>query len=195
VRVEDAQGEATTGADGRFFLRELPAGTQTVDVRLIGYSPARRTVQLSPRDTARVDIALQRVVLLREVRVDARSGMGRDRAEFESRRRLGLGHYRSDSALQRLPTIRSVFYSMPSLRVEGRGAFDFILLVQTPRGWCSPLLFIDGFPSDYRMLASYNPEELVAVEVYPRAASLPGRYTNPRSNCGSVLVWTTLARW
>ncbi|HJU64693.1 MAG TPA: carboxypeptidase regulatory-like domain-containing protein [Gemmatimonadaceae bacterium] len=195
VAVEDAEGEAVTNEVGRFLLNGLPSGTQTLDVRLIGYSPARRTVDLRARDTAFVDVTLQRLVVLREVRVDARSGMGRDRAEYEARRRLGFGYALADSSIQRLPTIRSVFYSLPELRVESMGAFDFRLLVQAPTGWCEPLLFIDGFPSDYEMLASYNPEDLVAVEAYPRAVMLPGRYTNPRTNCGSVLVWTDLSRW
>ena len=43
--------------------------------------------------------------------------------------------------------------------------------------------------------ASYDPDELVAVEVHPRAATLRGRFTNPRTNYGSVLVWTNLSRW
>src|SRR6185503_8874209 len=39
-------GAATSRNDGRFSLQSLPAGSQSFDIRAIGFSPARRLVDL-----------------------------------------------------------------------------------------------------------------------------------------------------
>ena len=50
---------AATGADGRFRLRNVPAGSQTLVVRFIGYRTAERDVTVGPGETVRVNVALQ----------------------------------------------------------------------------------------------------------------------------------------
>ncbi|MGH7720795.1 MAG: carboxypeptidase-like regulatory domain-containing protein [Gemmatimonadaceae bacterium] len=197
-----------TGENGQFTLRDLPAGTQTLDVRLLGYSPARRTVALRSGDTTRVEVGLERVVVLREVRVDANLGIGRDRLEFEQRRRMGFGHFLGDSALQRMHSTKTMLYEIPGLRVQSTGAFLFVPLVQRPAGWCEPALYIDKFPAAFEELASYPPEELVGLEVYTRPSTAPPGYSlrpvagasgrgvsGSHEDCGVILVWTRQARW
>lgn len=40
------------------------------------------------------------------------------------------------------------------------------------------------------MLTDVYPDELAAVEVYPRSAGLPAELSTTRSSCGAVAVWT-----
>ena len=51
---------ATTGSDGRFVLEPVPAGTQTLRVRLIGYRTVDRAVVVVAGDTVRVEVTLER---------------------------------------------------------------------------------------------------------------------------------------
>jgi len=91
--------------------------------------------------------------------------------------------------------VRSVLSSVPSIQlVRGRGNTDFMVLLSNPsvggRGWCAPPLYIDGFLADWDQLHTYTPKDLVGVEVYPRAASVPVQYQQVSSGCGVVLIWT-----
>ena len=36
----------------------------------------------------------------------------------------------------------------------------------------------------------HSPEELLAIEVYPRSQNVPLQYATPWVDCGVVLVWT-----
>ena len=49
---------ARSGADGKFTINEVPAGAQRLRAARIGYSPADQLVNLTPGQTATVNIAL-----------------------------------------------------------------------------------------------------------------------------------------
>src|SRR5712692_3274425 len=49
---------ALTGADGRFVVAGVPAGTDTVRARMLGYGPGRQAVTIRAGDAAVVDFAL-----------------------------------------------------------------------------------------------------------------------------------------
>ena len=73
VSIVGAAQSATTGADGGFLLEQVPAGTHTVRVRLLGYRMTERVVRIVGGDTIRIDVALQPdIQRLSPVRVDAR---------------------------------------------------------------------------------------------------------------------------
>jgi TonB-linked SusC/RagA family outer membrane protein len=52
---------ASTNADGRFVIRNVPAGSHTVRVQLLGFSPVEQAVTVAAGQTATVDIALKEV--------------------------------------------------------------------------------------------------------------------------------------
>src|SRR5206468_8631573 len=58
VSVTVGSRAALTQADGRFVLTGVPAGTDTVRARMLGYGPARQAVTVVAGDAVVVDIAL-----------------------------------------------------------------------------------------------------------------------------------------
>ncbi|HVX41158.1 MAG TPA: SusC/RagA family TonB-linked outer membrane protein [Gemmatimonadaceae bacterium] len=59
---------ATTGADGRYTLRGVPAGTATVQVLRVGYEAQKKTVAVTAGEPATLDFTMaQAVVQLQEI--------------------------------------------------------------------------------------------------------------------------------
>ncbi|HJU67317.1 MAG TPA: TonB-dependent receptor [Gemmatimonadaceae bacterium] len=74
ISVVGTAAATTTGPDGRFVLDRIPAGVQTVRVRLLGYRIVERAVLVRSGDTVRADVTLEREAqLLSPIRVDAAS--------------------------------------------------------------------------------------------------------------------------
>jgi len=195
VIVRDA-GSTSLRAGGTFVLTGLPAGTQWVSVQAIGRQAAEQAVDLRSGDTTAVSVTLEPLpVTLDPVRVTAPQ---RSVAlqEFEERRRLGLGYTRTAADLEGVRTMRAVFTGAPSVRVERArgGVGDFEILIESPgvsgQGWCVASLFIDGFKARFEQLSSYQPTDLIGVEIYQRVSSAPLQYQSTSSGCGVVLVWT-----
>jgi iron complex outermembrane receptor protein len=53
----------TTATDGRFQLPRVPAGTQTVEFRAVGFAPQRKAVQVIEGQTIVLDVAMDRQVV------------------------------------------------------------------------------------------------------------------------------------
>ena len=84
VTIQGTQLGALTDEDGRYRVRGVPAGEQTVRVRLVGYRSATRTVEVEAGETVTADFQLQvSAVELQEVVVNVVTG------EQQNRRRLG----------------------------------------------------------------------------------------------------------
>lgn len=73
---------ATTDADGRYVLRDVPAGSQTVRTTAIGYSRMEGTVTVTAGQTVSLNFALNRAVIqLDEVVVTGTAG-GQEKREL-----------------------------------------------------------------------------------------------------------------
>ncbi|HTR20088.1 MAG TPA: TonB-dependent receptor [Gemmatimonadales bacterium] len=59
ITVTGARATVASDATGRFHLTDVPAGSPTVTVRLYGYRPDQRTIQLAAGDTVRLTVILQ----------------------------------------------------------------------------------------------------------------------------------------
>src|SRR5437764_10626006 len=78
VTVAVGSRGALTEADGRYLITGVPAGTDTLRTRMIGYAPAKRSVTVVGGDTTVVDVALSpQAVGLSEIVV---TGYGEQRA-------------------------------------------------------------------------------------------------------------------
>jgi hypothetical protein len=196
-RVSVREGASTViGDDGTFMIRDVAPGTQWVSVQAIGRAPAGQAVDLRPGDTTWLPVTLGPLpVTLAPVRV---LGLpSRMLADFEERRRAGsgLGYFRGEAEIAGMASLRSVLSSLPSIQlVRGRGNTDFMALLPNPgvggRGWCLAALYVDGFLADWDQLQTYKPQDLVGVEMYPRASSAPVQYQQVATGCGVVLIWT-----
>ncbi len=189
VGVDDAVGEAYSDADGRFLLTGLPAGSQMVMGRLIGFTAARAMVDLRDGDTAQVELAMRAVNVLDTIRVTASARASAELDEIQQRARMGAGYRLSEEELRTKSTMRTVFAGMPSLVVEGPSVFNFRLLGRVAAGYCGVNLYIDGRRAATDELQSYRPDQLIAVEYFPRSAEAPMRYQGA-STCSVMLVWT-----
>ena len=196
-RVSVREGATTMIEDnGTFIVRGVTPGTQWLNVQAIGRAPQGLAVDVRSGDTTVVDVTLGPLpVALAAVRVVGVAS--RMLSDFEERRRAGsgLGYFRGEAEIAGMASIRSVLTSMPSIQlVRGQGNADFMALLPNPgiggRGWCVPGLYIDGFQADWDQVHTYKPQDLVGVEMYPRAASAPLQYQQVATGCGVVLIWT-----
>lgn len=194
VTVDDAVPSAYTNEDGRFSITGLPAGTQTIMVRMVGYTAVRMPVLLKDNDTARVTMRVRSLTVLDTIRVTASSGASNIALEdLELRMRTGSGYYLKGEDVRRRNSMRAVFQGLPGLTIEGRTAFQFTL--QTlQQGRPTPVaLYVDGLKSDEQAIQTYRPDQIIAVEWYPRGQDAPLKYQG--GNLQPVmLVWTRFIR-
>jgi hypothetical protein len=209
---------ARTSSEGTYALTGLPAGTQTLDVRAVGFAPKRLTVDLRTGERRVVDVTLEgaNAQALAEVNIVGR-GNRVDRTGFEDRRKKGFGQFITDEEIRR----RGVFETTQALwnvlgaRVIWDG-HDNVVMFTRPIGTgratgragsmvvggynnlCSPGYWVDGFampspkqgggPADANAYA--RPRDIRGIEVYIDPGSAPAQYRRPDVPCGVILIWT-----
>ena len=186
VRVVGTRGTTLSDARGRFELRDLPAGTQVLEVRRIGYLLAQQPVELRAARSVTQDIRLQRIVTLDSIRVLAQRSRYR---EFEEHRKHnGFGRFfTAEQIEERHPFETSDLFRMtPGFRVAGYGIDAKIISTRGAIfGSCEPQIVIDGMPDqDINLI---NPTSVGAMEVY--AAGQPGPVQYERG-CGVIVIWS-----
>ena len=203
VLLDGSTLQARTDSTGRFRLGNVPPGTQTVEVRLVGLAPGRRTVDVAPGDTTRVSLTLVRSQLLDAVVVlGARpaGAMAAQVADAVRRHRSGVGHLFTAEQIAGRATIPSVLQDVPGLRIGVVGTADngwvpWMRYYGPTGGECVPRLYIDGIEHDYPELRLLGPDDIEAIEVYRTPTQAPffvaGSSHYGRSElCGVVIVWT-----
>ena len=147
VRIlADGVAEVRTGADGRFLIRGLAAGTQQIEAQAIGFAPATVIVDVVPRDTVSANLNLSKVTVLDSVKVTARSLL-RQRLvnQFIERRKEGIGYFRDSTTIGKANTLQQVFADLPVTTRIGRGGVPTFTMQRCPPA--PVLLWIDGFPA------------------------------------------------
>lgn len=188
VSVPGTGLEERTGDAGNFTLGNLPAGTQTLDVRAIGFEPRRLVVDLTPAHLTTVDVRLEhRVRTLDVVKIYGKSN--HSIAEFERRLRAGWGHILTpaDIAKRNALNVSDLFRTIPGVRVAPTRGFGYAVLL---RGGCLPTVYLNGMRMSDDAASTIDqlvsPDEITAVEVYTTATRPPEFWGN---NCGSVVLW------
>jgi len=184
--------EATTRGDGHFTLGGLPAGTFSVEARLIGFEPKRVAVDLSDRTPASVDIVFKERVqeLSRVVVMGKPSNIAIDIDGFLRRARTGQGHYitAQDAVLKNAFDVTDALRTTPGIQIEPSGEFGVVILM---RGHCSPVVYVDGnemTDGSTSLDDIIPPQQVAGIEVYAGLGEAPIQY---RSNgCGTILVWS-----
>jgi hypothetical protein len=186
VSVPGTGVEGRTQDTGAYTLSNLPAGTQPVEVRVIGLEPKSVTVDLARHHLTTLDITLDRPVqTLDAVRV---YGTGNSRlAEFERRVKAGWGHILTPGDIEKRHAFKTtdLFRTIPGVRVVP-GRFGDVVLLRN----CRPTVYVNGMRMDDNAATDIdqlaNPEEITGVEVYT-TASRPMEFWG--NNCGSVVIW------
>jgi hypothetical protein len=190
--------EARTTSDGRFTLRDVPAGTRQVEFTAIGMLPVSTVVDVRANDTVRVAVSLRNVTTLDVVKVTGDAHQQRFARGIEERKRSGFGYQMDSTKISQNATLASVFAGMPSMRVQRRGnttLFNLLLPGNAVRGPCEAYIFLDGVPRNGQDdLDFLRASDIATIEVYPRVYSVPVELAPPRDNeCGVVAVWTKAA--
>lgn len=201
VRLWGSSTETRTDNDGEFRFGTSAAGTQLVDVRMIGFVPTRRVVDVSPATGARVDFTMSDFPTeIDTVRVlTAAARRPGNLAAFEHRRSLGHGTFLdADQVEIRRPLVfTDLLRGIPGVTIRTVDMMTRAVQMRAANGTsCVPALVVDGMrlPLDDMNVDDVIPADLVkAVEVYPRRIQAPPEYQT--MDCGSVVVWTGVRGW
>ncbi|HXE61241.1 MAG TPA: carboxypeptidase regulatory-like domain-containing protein [Gemmatimonadaceae bacterium] len=196
VLLLGTQLSARSDATGSFRLSGLPAGTQSVEVREIGFSPKRFAVDLSPKRPSTLLAALdQRTNVLKTMEITAKRGS--EVPGFDQRKRSGLGYYMDRDQIERSASISTtdLFRQVPGLTVVWDGEGYSIEVNRTSNaGSCPVQYYIDGTPflsqgDDIDQVV--QPQEIAAIEVYKSSAETPMEFQGATgAPCGTIVIWT-----
>lgn len=188
VRVVGARGTALSDERGRFELRDLPAGTQVLEARRLGYLLAQQPVELRATRPVSQDVRLQRIVTLDSMRVLAQRSRY---PEFEQHRRMnGFGTFLTADEVARRASFETsdLFRMIPGFRVSGYGLDAKVTSsrgVTSLTGACSPNIVIDGMPDQEINLI--HPSSIGAMEIYRAGQPAPPQYDR---GCGAIVIWS-----
>ena len=186
--------EVVTGANGRFRILSLPAGSSILVVRHLGYAATTTALRVTEGDTLRMSFALERVASALDTVLVAGRRLSPRMAEFEDRRSRGFGQFMTRDQIEKrngvftadlIRTFQSVSIVTPRGRRFDQVAFNI-------RSGCPFKLFLDGIALSSSNLADLpTPRDLAGIEVYSGAATIPLQdKSTGGSFCGVILFWT-----
>jgi hypothetical protein len=185
VRVLGFATSTRSDERGSYLLTGLPAGTQEIEVRRLGFGIARGPVTLRSEQRSRLDVVLDRVATLESFNVVGRRWRY---AEFEQRRKEALdGRFLDEDEIRKMNLNSTVDYvnKLPGFRaVHVRWGEVKIVSMSDPG--CSPVVLVDDLPVN-NMIELPIPSALGALEVYRGTAGAPPEHRSP---CGTIIFWT-----
>jgi len=194
--------EAVSDADGRFSFATLPPGTHTLEVRAVGFSPARQPVDIVLGAPGATEVELSNLgITLDTVRVVAqRMFSSRPDAEIERRLAKSLGHLIDEKELEkRRPMVMTdVLRTIPGVQIlPGRRSGEDVWMRGGQgilgNGRCRPDVRVDGSlvtnDETFPFNAIVGIEQIRAIEVYAHSSLVPVEYQT-LSGCGVIAIWT-----
>ena len=203
VRVLGSGTQVRTNTEGNFAIVDAGAGTQTVEARAIGYQPMRQPVQLRESEPTVVTLRLpvQRVQL-DTVRVVAGKTIAPEVRAIERRWRTGTGTIMDGRTVRERATlfVTDALRGINGASVRQVGGFGQTVMLRAVNGVeCSATVVIDGSPLAASTTANISideiarPEDIAAIEIYPRVNMVPPEFLTMASGCGVVAIWTKRA--
>lgn len=203
IFILDRPIEILSNAEGRFVLKDLPAGDYKVQIEADGLTSQEAPVTLGPRDRFDMEflVGVPPAVVLPELEVvEAVPGwpkgtpVSSGRPEFERRRQEGNGRYFGPEEIARrnAPTLQDLLRMVPGVVVDCRNNTHVCSMRfnRSPRG-CGPAYWVDGIPAtDPSVLYLTRPTDLAGVEVYSGSSQVPPEMEGRNSRCGVVAIWT-----
>jgi protocatechuate 3,4-dioxygenase beta subunit len=188
----DSLPEIRTRDDGTFNIAGVPSGTRSVQVRAFGAVPVSLAVDAIPGAVANLAVTVRQPMMLAPVETRAERNVRVLKAEFNERRRLGLGYLRDSTEIVKYDRFLNVFRDVPSVDVQFRKTTLQITVPDPSGGRCAPRVMIDGAEAQFGHLIDLESKEVAALEVYVRVSQIPARYApiGIQHQCGIILVWT-----
>ena len=213
VSVDGTTLGAITGADGRYELRGVPAGTRTLRAQMLGYAPAQRQVTVSAGETATASFALSAQGLMLDELVVTALGITREKREISTSVQEVEGREIAQAGETNLVTALSGRVSgvtITNSNTPGGSARIVIRGANSLTGNNQPLFVVDGVPVsnsapgwsqgssgynaiDYgNVIQDLNPNDVESITVLkgPNAAALYGS----RAANGAVIITTRSGR-
>ncbi len=212
ISIASLRVSVRSDSAGGFVIPGIAAGRQVVTVRAVGYAELTTTLVFGAGERIETDLLLRPVAQsLAKVEVTAAPPFGDNPriAEFEERRKMGIGRFVTQEELAKSEgrkMIDVIMGRIPGLRhvsdargrrtlVSGRGATRFSLAP------CKVRIVMDGVPgvvvdnipmAGGLELDAIDPSTIAAMEYYT-PATLPPQFNFEGNNpCGTLLLWS---RW
>jgi hypothetical protein len=195
LRVDGASSTAVSDASGRYSLSNLPAGSQMLVARHIGYEAVSVSVELRAGRAVQRDLQLSRVVSLDSIRVVA---MRLQYPEFEYNRRANpFGRFLGpeEIARRKVHETSDLLTGIGGVSVGGHGPDAQATSVHGRGGAqaCEGMrVVVNGWLQGMR-LNDIAASQVAAIEIYPQGAFAPTQYS-VRGSCGVIVVWTKSSR-
>ncbi|MBK5188645.1 MAG: carboxypeptidase regulatory-like domain-containing protein, partial [Gemmatimonadaceae bacterium] len=185
---------ARTDSRGAFRLSGLPAGTQTVEVRLLSYSPKRFTVDLSPARESRLAAVMDtRAQVLGAITVEGKPTS--NIPGFDDRVKRGMGTFLNRDQIEERQSVLTtdLFRTIPGLTVGFDGSNYVVQSSRSAGTGCQVQWWLDGSPYDNSQSdidQMLRPDDIEAIEVYKSASEVPVQFQGRDASCGTIVVWT-----
>jgi hypothetical protein len=200
ILVDDVQ-RGTAAPDGSFSLPNVPDGMRRLTFRSPGL--AQRHIQITAQEgQSALMLVTLRVAPVVVVQVDGPPPDSR-LTDFRQRRRLGNGTFFDRAEIERRnPRVLSdLLRSVPGVRLESfQGGVRYVSgrfrslspEAGSGNGSCDMMIYLNGqpFPSDAGTSdARIRVTEILALEVYVAAGSVPREFAGTNAACGVILIW------
>lgn len=188
VRVLGTSAVGRTDAQGRYTLRGLPAGTQLLEVRRIGYGASEKPVDLRSGVVVTRDVRLERIVNLDSMRVVARRTKYPEFSKLRERSILG-GSFLGPEELEdvRVAMTSDLVWRIPGFYVVGNGPNAFVVSARHgSMDGCRANVVVNGAPN--WPINDVSPLKVGAIAAYPLGG--PPEYYFGGRYCGMILIWT-----
>ena len=189
VRIRGTAASARSDAQGTYSLAALPAGTQMLQARRVGYAVVETSVELRDGVTTTQNVSLERIVNLDSVRVVAM----RDRyPQFSWNKKFILeGSALDYEAIQKQ---RAIFTSeiigrIPGFTIVGAGSQAKVIdqrIYAAHTGFCATNIVVDGALGFE--INDVVPTEIGAIEAHRASPFTPPEYS--KGGCGVIMIWT-----
>jgi hypothetical protein len=219
----DGDHRSITNSRGEFTISGLTSGVIEFTTRRIGYTPITSAVQVDP-GTLRVNLAVKLVPIVQELGTMVVEGKRLSKAlwqtGFYKRQDGGRGAYFDDSYMKNFKaSIATLVGTVSGVNID-RGSNGVAKAYgKLPNGSLCPLsVFVDGnyisWATQLGIDDIINREDVLALEIYPRASEMPSRIAGMGgmsgvgnigtvniqgasvqgggtfAECGAVLIWT-----
>lgn len=196
VQLEGTTRAVNSRLDGTFTLDSLPAGSQVVVARRIGYNPVEQAVELSRNEPATTTLRFDKAVtLLPTVTTEAQRESGLDAVGFTMRQKTGMGYFLDEQTIARrqAPKFTDILRTVPGLRVTTSGYDTYVTDARDPASGCVNYV-VDGSPwvsmSPGDIDSFLLPTNVGAVEVYHGAETPPQFQVPGQSGCATIVIWS-----
>jgi len=195
VSVEVSGRATTTNAAGFFSLDSLPAGTQNLEVRKLGFAATDKAVELLSNRLSETSIVLDARALapvrIESTRDDALASLG-----YTDRRKAGFGYFLDGKDVRHdASRFTDVLRGDPMLKFTPTGNGRVVVQNARDPNYGCVNYFVDGAPwQEFRPgdIDDYlSAGEVQALEVY-NPSSVPPRFqVGGRTSCTAIIIWTS----